>query len=132
FGAVSCGKALLFQRNPSEAIFMRAFPPNTVKQAAADRDVRPGRAGPASRGGQQVDEAFLRPAGFIGLLGIAMIHFVDLFKTWKERPLIGVAFLALIVACLLAAGELVMNPRRGWQAAGILGALALLSYIVSR
>ena len=120
---------------------MRAFPPNIVKQAAAARSVRPGRAGPGSparpsparaRGREQIDEALLRPAGFIGLLGIAMIHFVDLFRTWRERPLIGVAFLALIVACLLAAGELVMNPRRGWQAAGILGALALLSYIVSR
>ena len=120
---------------------MRAFPPNIVKQAAAARSVRPGRAGPGSparpsparaRGREQIDEALLRPAGIIGLLGIAMIHFVDLFKTWKERPLIGVAFLALIIACLLAAGELVMNPRRGWQAAGILGALALLGYVVSR
>lgn len=115
---------------------MRAFPPSIVKQAGAARDVPPGRAVPGSparaRGGEQIDEAFLRPAGLIGLLGIAMIHFVDLFKTWKERPLIGVAFLALIIACLLAAGELVLNPRRGWQAAGILGALALLGYVVSR
>jgi hypothetical protein len=115
---------------------MRAFPPNSVKQAAAAGDVRRGRASPGSPvragGGQQIDEALLRPAGFVGLLGIAMIHFVDLFKTWKERPLIGVAFLALILACLLAAGELVRNPRRGWQAAGILGALAALGYVVSR
>jgi hypothetical protein len=115
---------------------MRAFPSNSVKQAAATRNERTcqaGRGSPArARGGQQIDEALLRPAGFIGLLGIAMIHFVDLFKTWKERPVIGVAFLALIIACLLAAGELVRNPRRGWQAAGVLGALALLGYIVSR
>ncbi len=130
------GKPSTFQTNPSEVISMRAFPPNIVKQAGAARDVRPGHAGPGSParapGGEQIEEAFLRPAGFIGLLGIAMIHFVDLFKTWKERPLIGVAFLALVIDSLLAAGELVMNPRRGWQAAGILGALALLGYIVSR
>ena len=115
---------------------MRAFPPNIAKRTAAVRDVRPGPARPGSparaRGGEQIDEAFLRPAGFIGLLGIAMIHFVDLFKTWKERPFIGVAFLALIIACLLAAGGLMVNPRRGWQAAGVLGALALAGYVVSR
>ena len=85
---------------------MRTVRPNTVKQAAEARGVRPGPAssGSPGPGGGQIDEAFLRPAGFIGLLGIAMIHFVDLFRTWKERPLIGVAFLALIIACVLAAG----------------------------
>ena len=86
---------------------MRTVPPNAAKEATEARGVRPGPAGPGSpraTGGEQIDEAFLRPAGFIGLLGIAMIHFVDLFRTWKERPLIGVAFLALIIACVLAAG----------------------------
>jgi hypothetical protein len=127
---------LLFPTDSPEVIPMRVFPSNSIKQAAAATNDRPGRAGRGSParagGGQPIDEALLRPAGFIGLLGIAMIHFVDLFKTWKERPLIGAAFLALVTACLLAAGELVRNPRRGWQAAGILGALALLGYIVSR
>jgi hypothetical protein len=96
-----------------------------------------GCPGPASAGSPAADRgvmdaAVLRPAGFIGLLGVAMIHFVDLPRTWKDRPLIGALFLALIMGCILAAGLLVRNPRRGWQAAGVLGALALGGYAVSR
>jgi uncharacterized integral membrane protein len=95
---------------------------------------RPSPASLVSQDGRRVvtEEPFLRPAGFVGLLGVAMIHFVDLPKTWKEKPLIGALFLALVIGCVLAAGVLVRNPRRGWQAAGVLSALALGGYAVSR
>jgi hypothetical protein len=113
---------------------MCATVPDIAAQARHATDGWPNRASPVSLAGHRgvVDEACLRPAGFIGLLGIAMIHFVDLPKTWKEKPLIGALFLVLIVGCVLAAGMLVKIPRRGWQAAGVLGALALGSYAVSR
>jgi hypothetical protein len=107
---------------------------NVAEQAGHATDSWPGPASPGSPAANPgaIDEVFLRPAGFIGLLGVAMIHFVDLPKTWREKPLIGALFLALIMGCMLTAGLLVRNPRRGWQAAGILGALALAGYAVSR
>jgi hypothetical protein len=120
--------------SPPEVMLMCAAVPHVVEQASHSREAWPDPASPVSPAAQSgvVEEACLRPAGFIGLLGIAMIHFVDLPRTWKEKPLIGALFLALIVGCVLAAGMLVRNPRRGWQAAGVLGALALVSYAVSR
>jgi hypothetical protein len=111
-------------------MLMCATVPDLAEQAAQATDGWPDRATAGHR--RVAEEACLRPAGFVGLLGIAMIHFVDLPKTWKEKPLIGALFLALIVGCVLAAGVLVWMPRRGWQAAGVLGALAFGSYVVSR
>jgi hypothetical protein len=113
---------------------MCATVPNIAEQVGHATEGWPSSASPVSPDGRRVvtEEPFLRPAGFVGLLGVAMIHFVDLPKTWKEKPLIGALFLALIVGCVLAAGLLVRNPRRGWQGAGVLSALALGGYAVSR
>ena len=113
---------------------MCAAVPKFAEQVGHATEGWRGPASPVSPDGRRgvSEEQFLRPAGLVGLLGVAMIHFVDLPKTWKEKPLIGALFLALIIGCVLAAGVLVRNPRRGWQAAGILTALALGGYAVSR
>jgi hypothetical protein len=110
---------------------MCATVPNIAEQVGHATEGWPGPVSPDGRRGM-TEEPVLRPAGFIGLLGVALIHFVDLPKTWKEKPLIGALFLALIIGSVLAAGVLVKNPRRGWQAAGVLAALALGGYAVSR
>jgi hypothetical protein len=113
---------------------MCATVPNIAEQVGHAAESRPGPPRPVSADGRRgvTEEPSLRPAGFVGLLGVAMIHFVDLPKTWKEKPLIGALFLALIIGCVVAAGVLVRNPWRGWQAAGVLSALALGGYAVSR
>jgi hypothetical protein len=110
---------------------MCATVPNVAEQVGRTTEGWPGSVSPDGRRGVS-EESVLRPAGFVGLLGVAMIHFVDLPKTWREKPLIGALFLALIVGCVLAAGLLVRNPTRGWQAAGVLSLLALGGYAVSR
>jgi hypothetical protein len=104
---------------------------HVAEQVGHATEGRPGTVSPDGRGGV-TEESVLRPAGFVGLLGVAMIHFVDLPKTWREKPLIGALFLALIIGSVLVAGVLVTNPRRGWRAAGVLSALALAGYAVSR
>ena len=48
-------------------------------------------------------ETLLRPVAIVGLLAIALIHFLDLFDTIKAHAYVGVLFIALIGACLQAA-----------------------------
>jgi hypothetical protein len=74
-----------------------------------------------------------RAVGAIGLFGIALIHFIDLFDKFKETPYLGVLYVALIVGCLVAARRLILiGDSTAWLLAGGLAALTLLAYTVSR
>src|SRR5437660_12637982 len=78
-------------------------------------------------------ETLLRPAAIVGLLAIALIHFLDLFGTLKSHAYIGVLYMVLIAACLVAAGGLVgRQPRRAWMLATAVAAAPFLAYVVSR
>src|SRR5438445_9866077 len=68
-----------------------------------------------------------------GLLAIALIHILDLFGTLKSHAYIGVLYMVLIAACLVAAGGLVgRQPRRAWMLATAVAAAPFLAYVVSR
>jgi len=78
-------------------------------------------------------ETLLRPVAIVGLLAIALIHFLDLFDTIKAHAYVGILFIALIVGCLAAAGALLgRRPRRGWMLTGAVAAAPFLAYVVSR
>src|SRR5437879_1080940 len=78
-------------------------------------------------------EALLRPAAIVGLLGIALIHFLDLFGTITAHVYIGVLYMVLIVACLAAADALLgRRPRRAWMLTAAVAAAPFLAYVVSR
>ena len=74
-----------------------------------------------------------RAVGAVGLFGIALIHFIDLFDKFKETPYLGVLYVALIIGCLVAARRLILiGDSTAWLLAGGLAALTLLAYTVSR
>ena len=74
-----------------------------------------------------------RAAGVVGLGSIALIHLLDLQGKLAETPYLGMAYIGLIVGCVLAAGMLVRGDvRRGWLLGGGLALLTLVGYAVNR
>ncbi|MCW2943015.1 MAG: hypothetical protein JWN00_6000 [Actinomycetia bacterium] len=74
-----------------------------------------------------------RTLAAVALCGVALIHLLDLPGQLKETFYLGVLFIALIIAALLAAELL---ARRGtplrWAAAGTVAASPLIGYVLSR
>jgi hypothetical protein len=71
--------------------------------------------------------------GAVALLGVGVIHTVDLPGTLSDSPIIGVGYIALIIASLIVAAALMFSAdRRIWWAAGIVCAAAIGGYILSR
>ena len=78
-------------------------------------------------------ETLLRPAAIVGLLAIALIHFLDFFSTIQSDAYVGVLYLVLIAGCLAAAGGLLgRQPWRAWMLTGAVAAAPFLGYVVSR
>jgi hypothetical protein len=74
-----------------------------------------------------------RAVGVLGLLGVALIHLLDLQSKFHETPYLGVAYLALIGGTLAAAGVLVRHDSRpAWIAALVLAGATFLGYALSR
>jgi uncharacterized membrane protein YeiB len=79
------------------------------------------------------NEIVLRGAAVVILLGIAVMHFAQIVVTFQGTPLLGGAYLVLIAACVVAAGLLVTSgDRRAWTSAGVIGAVAIAGYLVTR
>jgi len=80
-----------------------------------------------------VDPAMLRAAGVVALLAIGTIHFLQIVPTVQETPLLGLAYVALIVASVTVAAWLVVaNDSRAWAAAGLISAAVLVGYAFTR
>jgi uncharacterized membrane protein HdeD (DUF308 family) len=78
-------------------------------------------------------ETILRTTTALGLIAIALVHFLDLFSKLRETPYLGVGYIALIAGCLTVATQLVTRPHRSaWRTAGTLAAAAFLAYAISR
>lgn len=74
-----------------------------------------------------------RAVGVLGLLGVALIHLLDLQSKFHEVPYLGVAYLALIVGSLVTAGVLVRHDSRpAWVAALVLAGATFAGYALSR
>jgi len=79
------------------------------------------------------EEHLLRPAAIVGLLGIALIHFLDLFSKFKETPYLGVSYLGLIAACIAASVLLLRHDaRHGWLLSAIASGATMLGFLLSR
>jgi hypothetical protein len=90
-------------------------------------------AAPASARVVTDDERIARGVGAAGLLGVGLIHFLDVFDKFHETAYIGVLYLALIAASLVAAHRLIMvGDRRAWLLTGGLAAATFAAYAVSR
>ena len=56
-----------------------------------------------------VDAAALRATGVVALLGIGAIHFLQIVDTFQSTPLLGLAYGALIAACVVVAAWLLVR-----------------------
>jgi hypothetical protein len=74
-----------------------------------------------------------RAVGVLGLLGVALIHLLDLPSKFHEVPYLGVAYVGLILGTVLTAGVLVRHDsRKAWAVAVGLGAATFAGYAISR
>lgn len=71
--------------------------------------------------------------GAAGLIGIALIHFLDLFDKFEETPYLGVLYILLIGGSLVTAGMLLHRPNLlAWRFTAVLAGAAFLGYVLSR
>lgn len=69
----------------------------------------------------------------LGLLGVALIHLLDLQSKFHETPYLGWAYVALIVGTLATAAVLIRHDSRtAWVAALVLAGATFLGYALSR
>jgi hypothetical protein len=74
-----------------------------------------------------------RTVAALGLLGIAMIHLIDLPGKFEEATYLAVGFIGLIIASLLlAAGLIRRGGRRAWTFAALLSGATIAGYVISR
>ena len=74
-----------------------------------------------------------RAVGITGLLGVGLIHRLDVVGKIQETPYIGWMYIALILGSVAVAGALLVKPSRlAWGAAGALAASALGGFLLSR
>jgi hypothetical protein len=74
-----------------------------------------------------------RAVGIVGLVGIALIHFLDGFGTLDESTFVFGLYIVLMIATLLAAGILLRtDSRRTWMLAGVAAGLTLLGFVLTR
>jgi hypothetical protein len=79
------------------------------------------------------DPTILRATGVVALLAIGTIHFLQIVPTVQQTPLLGVGYVALIVASVIVAAWLaIANDARAWAAAGLISAAVLLGYAFTR
>ena len=78
-------------------------------------------------------DAVLRATGILTLVGIAVIHFVQIIGTIEQTPWLGVGFMALIAGSMaLAARLLVDGSGWVWVATSTLCLAAIAGYVFTR
>jgi hypothetical protein len=78
-------------------------------------------------------DAIARIAAIAGLVGVAIVHALQLPDAFAAVDYLGVLFVALIVTCLgLAATMTRATDQTLWAAIGGLSALVLLGFVLSR
>jgi hypothetical protein len=79
--------------------------------------------------------AILRASGLVMLLGIAVIHVVQLVPTFHQTPLLGVAFILLIVSAVAVGAHLVRGAGSSmylWLPVAGLGLSVVSGYTFTR
>ena len=79
------------------------------------------------------DEVVARTVTALGLVGIALIHILELPGTLGDQAYIGALFIAAIVSSLLLTAILSRtDDSRAWIATGGFAALVLIAFLFSR
>lgn len=81
----------------------------------------------------QPHRVIARGAAVVGLLGIALIHLLDLQSKMKETPYLGVGYLVLIGASMVSAALLVHRDTRvRWATCALLAFGSIAAYAINR
>jgi hypothetical protein len=112
----------------------QAPPRNGTAPAGADDRPAPQPVAMSAEAIQHsIRHSTLRAVGFVGLLGIALIHLLDVLGKLKETPYLGVMYIALMLASVVVAfGVLHLGSRLTWGLGGGLAAATLLGFVLSR
>jgi hypothetical protein len=106
---------------------------STTRLSNHHRPLRRPAAPPAPARPVTDGEKIARGVGAAGLLGVGLIHLLDVVDKFDEAAYLGVLYLALIAACLVAARHLILvGDRRSWLLAGGLAGATFAAYAVSR
>jgi hypothetical protein len=82
---------------------------------------------------QAVRDGVARAAAVVGLVGIGLIHLLDLPGKFTGTPYMAWLYVALIVGCMFLAGALIRgSDPRAWFAAGTLAFTVIVGYTLSR
>ncbi len=88
------------------------------------------RTGPAQPEGTDV---VARAVGALALAALAVIHVVDLPGTLGPTPLVGLGYVGIIAAAVLAAGTMITRSHwLAWAAAGAVAVSAMGGYLLTR
>ena len=78
-------------------------------------------------------EKIARGVGAVSILGVGLIHLLDVVGKFHETAYLGVLYVALMAGCVVAARHLILvGDRRSWFLAGGLAGATLLAYALSR
>jgi hypothetical protein len=80
-------------------------------------------------------DAILRALGVVTLMGLALVHIVQLVPTFQTMQLLGVGYLLLIAGTVVVGARLIMGaPTRAklWAPVAILGVGAMVAYAFTR
>jgi hypothetical protein len=80
-------------------------------------------------------DAILRALGVVTLMGLALVHIVQLVPTFQTMQLLGVGYLVLIVGTVVVAARLILGastPAQLWAPVAILGLGAMVAYAFTR
>jgi hypothetical protein len=81
----------------------------------------------------RVTRGAVRTIGIVGLLGVGLIHLLDLPATLHETPYIGWLTIALIASSVTGAAVLVHRPTRvAWTLAAAVTAATIIAFVISR
>jgi hypothetical protein len=88
---------------------------------------------PTSQPPVNSNDSVLRATGVLSLLAIGAIHFLQIVQTTEQTPLLGVAFMLLVVGCLAVAARLaIRGDLRTWLASAAISAAAIAGYAFTR
>jgi hypothetical protein len=73
-----------------------------------------------------------RILGVLSLVGIIVIHWLDLPGKLSEVPYLGYGYMALMVGSALSAILIIQNDKRGWWLGSALAIGSIAAYVLNR
>jgi hypothetical protein len=73
-----------------------------------------------------------RILGVMSLVGIIVIHWLDLPGKLSEVPYLGYGYIALMVGSVLSAILIIQNDKRGWWLGAALALGSIVAYVLNR